>query len=60
VDDSPPAVPIAAFVTLGDERSQAHERVERDLVEGIGGVSVTEVARPAAQEAVDVLDDLFD
>src|SRR5215210_7098455 len=60
VDDRPPAVPVAAVVTLGDEARQAHERVERDLVEGVGGVSVPEVPRPAAQEAVDVLHDLLD
>ena len=58
--DGPPAIPATAFVTLGDEARQAHERVERDLVEGDGGVSIAEVPRPAAQEAVDVLHDLFD
>jgi hypothetical protein len=31
-----------------------------DLVELSGGVSVTEVARPAAQEAVDIMHDLID
>src|SRR3954454_7026773 len=60
VDNRPPAVPIAAFVTLGDEAGHAHERVEHDLVEGVGGVSVAEVPRPAAQEAVDVLHDVLD
>src|SRR4051794_32516958 len=60
VDDSPPAVPVAALVALGDEAGQAYERVERDLVEGVSGVSVTEVARPATQEVIDVLHDFFD
>jgi hypothetical protein len=34
--------------------------VEGDLVEGLGRVSIAEVARPAAQEPVEVLDDVLD
>ena len=34
--------------------------MEHDLVEGASGVSVAEVARPAAQEPVDVLHDRLD
>src|SRR5215218_3605268 len=58
VGDRPPAVPPAALVALGDEPRQAVERVEVDVVELAGGVSVAEIARPAAQEAVDVLHDV--
>ena len=57
---NPPSIPGPPFVTLGDETGQARKGVERDLVEGDGGVSVPEVPRPAAQELVEVLHDLFD
>ena len=53
------AVPPAALVALADEPRKAVHRVMIDLVELPGGVSVSEVARPAAQEAVDVLHDVF-
>jgi len=36
--DDPPAVPFPAFVSLGNEPGEAPERVERDLVEELGGV----------------------
>jgi hypothetical protein len=32
----------------------------RDRVEGLGGVSVSEVARPTAEEPVEILDDVLD
>src|SRR5436309_6445474 len=57
---TPHPYPSPPFVTLGDETSQARKGVERDLVEGVGGVSVPEVPRPAAQEPVEVLHDIFD
>jgi hypothetical protein len=60
VSDDPPAVSFPAFVALGDEPSEPPERVERDLVEKLGGVSVAEVARPAAQEPVEVSHDDLD
>ena len=60
VGQNPPSIPGAPFVTLGDEASQARKGVERDRVEGDGGVSVPEVPRPAAQEPIEVLHDLFD
>jgi hypothetical protein len=50
VDDNLHAVPPAAFVALADEQREAVDRVVVDLVEGAVGVSVTEVARPTAQE----------
>jgi hypothetical protein len=47
-------------VPLGDEEREPVGRVGSHQ-EGVAGrVSVTEVARPAAQEAVDALHDLFD
>jgi hypothetical protein len=58
-DNPPPEAPFA-LMAVGDEDRQPVHGVERDLVEGLGGVSVAEVARPAAQEPVEVLDDLFD
>ena len=60
VDDNLHAVPPAAFVALADEPREAVHRVVVDLVEGMVGVSVTEVARPTAQEPVDVLHDRLD
>src|SRR5947209_19226536 len=51
----PPAIPPAALVALGHEPRKAVQRVSVDLVELSGGVFVSEVARPAAQETVDVL-----
>jgi hypothetical protein len=60
VSDDPPAIPLPAFVTLSDEPSQTTEGVERDLVEELGGVSIAEVARPAAQEPVDFSHDHLD
>ena len=47
-------------VTVGDEDRQPVDGVEGDLVEGLGGVSVSEVARPTAQETVEVPDDVLD
>jgi len=47
-------------LALGHEPRKAVLRVMVDLVELSGGVSIAEVARPAAQEAVDVLHDLID
>jgi hypothetical protein len=47
-------------VALADEPREAVGRVVVDLVEGAVGVSVTEVARPTAQEPVDVLRDRLD
>jgi hypothetical protein len=41
---APPAVPAAAFVALRHKTAHAHKRMEPDLVEGVGGVSITEVA----------------
>src|SRR5947209_115962 len=58
VGDCLPPVSPAALVALGDEPREAVQRVEVDVVELSGGVSVSEVARPAAQEAVDVLHDV--
>src|SRR5665213_3464788 len=60
VSEYPPAVSFLAFVTFGDEARQAPERVERDLVEELGGVPVSEIARPAAQEPVEVPHDDLD
>ena len=42
------------------KQREARERVSVDLVEVTGRVSVAEVARPAAQEPVEVLHDVFD
>ena len=60
VDDDLHAVPPAAFVALADEPREAVDRVVVDLVEGPVGVSVSEVARPTAQESVEVLHDVLD
>src|SRR4051794_7087570 len=60
VGQQPPSVPGAPLAALGDKASHPRVRVERDLVEGVSGVSVAEVPRPAAQEAVDVLHDVLD
>src|SRR3954447_1524384 len=60
VGDDLHAVAPAAFVALADEPREAVGGVVADLVEGVVGVSVAKVARPAAQEAVDVLHDVFD
>jgi len=50
VCNDPPAVTLPAFVALGDEPGHASERVERDLVEELGGVSIAEVtAQPRAR-----------
>jgi hypothetical protein len=54
VGDDLHAVPPAAFVALADEPREAVHRVVVDLVEGAIGVSVLEIARPAAQEPVEV------
>src|SRR5213078_1820606 len=43
----------AAVMPLRDEQREPHQRVAPDLVERAGGVPVTEIARPAAQEEVD-------
>jgi len=58
-DDQPP-VARRAFVAFGHEAGEPDDRVKRDLVEGAGRVPVAEVARPAAQEAVDLLHDGLD
>jgi hypothetical protein len=58
VGDCLPAVSPAAPVALGDEPRNAVQRVVVDLVELAAGVPIAEVARPAAQEAVDVLHDI--
>jgi hypothetical protein len=50
----------AALVPLGHEQGQPHQRILSDLAEGVGGVPVPEIARPAAQEQVDVSHDFFD
>lgn len=60
VGENPEAVSLALLVALGDQASQASVGVEHDLVEELGGVSVAEVARPAAQEPVEVPNDDFD
>ena len=54
-----PVAPVA-LVTLGHEPRDAVLRVVVDLVELSGGVSVTEVARPAAQEPIEVSHDDLD
>ena len=58
--EDPAAVVCAALVAFADEQGEAIERVGRDQVEVLGGVSVAEVARPAAQEGVDLPRDVFD
>src|SRR5437763_13747532 len=60
VGDYLPPVSAAALVALANEPREAVGGVVADLVEGVVGVSVTEVPRPAAQEAVDILHDLLD
>ncbi len=50
--NSPPSEPAVTPVMVGDEDRQPVHSVQRDRVEGIGGVSVAEVARPAAEEPV--------
>src|SRR5215210_5425947 len=55
-----PAVAPGALMPFGDEAREAIERVQPDHVELPGGVSVTEVARPAAQEPVQLPHDLLD
>jgi hypothetical protein len=47
-------------VALGHEDGEPVERVAGDLVELAGGVSEAEIARPAAQERVDLLRDVLD
>jgi hypothetical protein len=59
-DDDPPSESAVTLVAVGDEDRQSVDSVERDLVVELGGVSVAEVARPAGQELVEVLDDLLD
>jgi hypothetical protein len=58
--DDPPSEPSVTLMPVGDENRQPVHGVVRDLVGELGGVSVSEVARPAAQEPVEVLNDLFD
>src|SRR5581483_7461494 len=53
--ETPKPNELSLHQTRGGSSGQTHERLEADLVEGDGGVSVAEVARPAAQEAVDAL-----
>jgi hypothetical protein len=50
VGDHQPAVASRLVMALRHEEREPRERVRADLVEGAGGVSVAEVARPAAQE----------
>src|SRR4029077_13657273 len=52
--ESEGAPPLVAF---GGEHREPHHRVASDLIEGVGGVPVAEIARPAAQEQVDLLHD---
>jgi hypothetical protein len=47
-------------VAFREEQCESHRRVASDLVEGVGGVPVAEIARPAAQGQVDLLHDLLD
>src|SRR3984885_11665736 len=58
--NDPPAEPPVTLMPVGDKYRQPVDGVEGDLVEELGGVSVSEVARPAAQEPVEVLNDLLD
>src|SRR4029077_19200082 len=55
--ESPGAPTLVAFRV---EHREPHHRVASDLIEGVGGVPVAEITRPAAQEQVDLLPDLLD
>ena len=55
-----PAEAPMLLMTLGDQQRQARVRVTGDRVELDGRVAVAEVARPAAQEPVEVTHDLLD
>src|SRR3954447_21848933 len=50
----------AALMSLAHQQGHPHQRLASDLGEGGGGVPVPEIARPAAQEQVDVPHDFFD
>jgi hypothetical protein len=58
--NSPPPEPSVTLMADGDEDRQPVDRVKGDRVEGLGRVSVAEIARPAAQQPVKVLDDVLD
>src|ERR1700757_3574905 len=60
LSQDPVAVSLVLLVALGDEARQVPVGVEHDLGEEPGGVPVSEVARPAAQELVEVVHDHLD
>jgi hypothetical protein len=47
-------------VPLGDEQRDPHQGVASDLVELVGRVAIAEVPSPAAEEDVDLRDNLLD
>jgi hypothetical protein len=56
VAQQPPSVPGAPVAALGDESQPSHVRVERDLVEGVGGVPAVirlELVEKAAEPGAD-------
>src|SRR5436305_5947213 len=59
-DELSPAVTASALVALSHEQREAFGRVAVDLGELDRGVSVAKVLREAAQEDVDLPDDLLD
>src|SRR5207302_1898332 len=58
--DDPPSPRPRSLMAVGHVDREPVDRVVSGLLEVAGGVSVTEIARPAAQEPVEVLHDLLD